>query len=462
MRRKRTAPTKSRTAQKIELLQNLINHPRTAAEERDAAQRMLKRVIEKARDNGEDVADARTAKTGGYRLPEVVYGDKYEQVKNMRLPDIAKLMRADIKIARKVGTKSSTPGALAAIDPLGDMPKEIRVSVTSEYFSGGGAIRMRVKNIPIEWGFVQEQDRWGDMRWVPSAAFAAVLTDLEVIHQAYNFDGSDSQVDYYHVNFYGSVDYERPAPPEDHTPEQPVREVPPQEVEQLREQSAAPRPPQELDAAQIEATAINAGMYDVRPVHKNDEIIGYTAQGGGSLYSALTPTGRILRLNHRSRPTAALWLQRNPVRARATTGTTRPHQAAPAAPSRAPGVTTSLMFARTKDERTTQIADLKAAVADEPDHARYAARLISHYEPGGTPADEPDHEDLMGVSLRIGAALSSDIQSIFRLTSHAAPAGRENPYHADYRRVREEDLRKRERRMAHARKRAANHAMTVK
>lgn len=218
MPRKPTTLTKSRTAQKIELLQNLINHPRTAAEEREAAQRMLKRVIERARDNGEDVTDTRTPKAGGYRLPEVVYGDKYKQVKGMRLPDIAKLMRADIKIARKVGTKSSTPGALATVDPLGDMPKEIKVSVTSEYFAGGGAIRMRVKNIPLEWGFVQKRDQWGDMRWVPSDAFEAVLTDLKVIHQAYNYDGSDSQVDYYHVNYYGSVDYDRPAPPQDPTP----------------------------------------------------------------------------------------------------------------------------------------------------------------------------------------------------------------------------------------------------
>ncbi|MFE8941169.1 hypothetical protein ACFYNX_27305 [Streptomyces sp. NPDC007872] len=449
MPRKRIPPTKSRTARKVELLQNLINHPRTAAEERDAAKRMLNRVIEKARDNGEDVTDTRTARSGGYRLPEVVYGDKYEQVKNMRLPDIAKLMRADIKIARKVGTKSSTPGALATVDPLGDMPKEIKVSVTSEYFAGGGAIRMRVKDIPLEWGFVQERDRWGDMRWVPSVAFAAVLTDLEVIHQAYNYDGSDSQVDYFHVNFYGSVDYERPAPPQNHTPEESVREVPPQKVEQPRSQSAVSRPPQKLSGAQIKATAIAAGMHDVRPVHKDDEVIGYTAQGSSGLYSALTTAGRILRLNHRSRPTAALWLQRNPVR---STAATKLCQAEPAAPSRKPDVSRSLY---TKTERETQIADLKAAVADEPDHARYAARLISHYESGGTLADEPDHEDLVDVSLRIGAALSSDIQAIFRRTSHAASAVKEHPYRADYRRVRRENLVKRQRRIAHAQRHTA-------
>ncbi|MFJ5635017.1 hypothetical protein ACIQF5_20560 [Streptomyces goshikiensis] len=448
MTRKRTKLTKSRTAQKIELLQNLINHPLTADEEREAARRMLKRVIEKARDKGEGVTDTRTAKAGGYRIPDILYGDKYEQVKGMWLPDIAKLMRADIKMARKVGTKSSPPGALAVVDPLGDMPKVIKVSVTSECFAGGGAIRMRVKNIPLEWGFVQKREQWGDIRWVPSDALEAVLTDLEVIHQAYNYDGTESQVDYFHVNYYGSVDYDRPTPPQDPTPEEPVPNAPSQDAGQPREQVTALQPPQRLSGAEIEATAIAAGMHDVRPVHKGHEIIGYTAQGSDGLYSALTSAGRILRLNHRSRPTAALWLQRNPIR---TTAATKPNPPEPATPSQSSHVSGSLRFVHTEAERTTQIADLKAAVADEADHARYTHRLISHYEPGGTLADEPDHEDLMGVSLRTGAALSSDIQAIYRRTSHADPVAKQSPYRADYRRVRKEDLLKRKRMSAHAR-----------
>ncbi|WP_327309791.1 hypothetical protein OG730_41650 (plasmid) [Streptomyces sp. NBC_01298] len=449
MPRKRTTPTKSRTAQKIELLQNLINHPRTEAEEREAAQRMLKRVIEKARDNGEEVTDTHTArKPGGYRLPEVVYGDKYEQVKGMRLQDIAKLMRADIKMARKVGAKSSAPGALATVDPLGDMPKEIKVSVTSEYFSGGGAIRMRVKNVPREWGFVRKRDPWGDMRWVPSDAFEAVLTDLKVIHQAYNYDGSDSQVDYFHVNYYGSVDYDRPAPQQDTTPEGPVTEAPEEDTAQPQDQTTTLRPPQRLSEARIEAAAHAAGMQDVRPVHEDGELIGYTAQSRHGLYAALMPTGRILRLNHRSRHTVALWLQRNPVRT--TTSSTRPNRSKSAAPGGTPTASGLLMFAYTEAERTTHIADLKTAAADEPDHVRYAARLISHYEPGGTLADEPDHEDLMGVSLRIGAALSNDIQAIYRRTSPADPAAKQRRYRADYRRVRNEDRLSRSRRSGRA------------
>ncbi|MFE2852691.1 hypothetical protein ACFXJO_16365 [Streptomyces lavendulae] len=247
------------------------------------------------------------------------------------------------------------------------------------------------------------------------------------------------------------VDYDRPAPPQDLTPEGPVPDASAQEAGQPRQQVTALRPPQQLSGAEIEATAIAAGMHGVHPVHKDDEIIGYTALGSDGLYSALTLAGRIVRLNHRGRPTAALWLQRNPDR---TTAATKLNPPEPATPSQAPLVSGSLRFFHTKAERAAQIADLKAAVADKADHARYAHRLISHYKPGGTLADEPDHEDLMDVSLRIGAALSNDIQAIYRRTSHADPVDKHSAYRADYRRVRQEDLLKRKRRSAQARRTA--------
>ncbi|MGR7000808.1 hypothetical protein ACU686_26610 [Yinghuangia aomiensis] len=59
------------------------------------------------------------------------------------------------------------------------MPAQIKVSITSQYYSGGGAIDIRVKNIPTEWGFVEEKDIWGHLRAVPSPALRAVLDDLE-------------------------------------------------------------------------------------------------------------------------------------------------------------------------------------------------------------------------------------------------------------------------------------------
>jgi hypothetical protein len=47
---------------------------------------------------------------------------------------------------------------------------------------------------------------WGEPRWVPGPELNAILAALKEIHGAYNFDGSDSMVDYYHVNYYGQVE----------------------------------------------------------------------------------------------------------------------------------------------------------------------------------------------------------------------------------------------------------------
>lgn len=192
----------TKAQKKIGLLWALIDHPRTGEAERDAARRMLQRILDKAKAEGIQINDC------GW-VDRRVYGSKYEQSKDMRLPDIAKLMREDIKMARKVGKQMSEPGAIAVIDALGTMPTQIKVSVTSQYYSGGGSIDITVKNIPDEWGFV-EAERYGRPCIVPSPAFQAVLADLRVIHAAYNYDGSDILTDYFDQKYLGSVDYERP------------------------------------------------------------------------------------------------------------------------------------------------------------------------------------------------------------------------------------------------------------
>lgn len=195
--------TASKTQTKIQSLQAFIDHPRTGEEERDTARRMLQRILDKAAASGIKVnrygwVDRRT------------YGTKYDQVRGIRLPDIAKLMRQDVKLARKLGAAPAEPGAVALMDALGSMPAQIKVSVTSEYYAGGGAIHIRIKNIPTEWGFVDELDMWGNTRQVPSPALRAVLDDLEVIHWAYNYDGSDITTDLFDRNYLGHVHYERP------------------------------------------------------------------------------------------------------------------------------------------------------------------------------------------------------------------------------------------------------------
>ncbi|MFJ2882439.1 hypothetical protein ACIQGT_14040 [Streptomyces sp. NPDC093108] len=193
----------TKTQKKIKNLQALIDHERTGEPERDAARRMIKRIHDTAKRDGV------TLKANGW-VDTRVYGDKYDTVRNLALPAIAKLMRQDVKLARKLGQEAAEPGALALMDALGVMPAEIKVSITSRYYSGGGSIDIRVKNIPDDWGFVKEEDTHGYVRTVPSPALAAVLADLKVIHWSYNFDGGDPYAEYAHRNYLGSVDYDRP------------------------------------------------------------------------------------------------------------------------------------------------------------------------------------------------------------------------------------------------------------
>jgi hypothetical protein len=193
----------TKTQTKIQYLRNLIDHERTPEEERDTARRMLQRLLDKAKEAGVTITPA------GWVDPRS-YGEKYDQVRNLRLTDIAKLMRQDIKLARQLGKQQPEPGAVAVMDALGTMPAQIKISVTTQYYAGGGAIDIRVKNIPADWGYVEEADRWGHMRTVPSPALRAVLDDLEAIHWSYNYDGSDAMTDHFDRRFWGGVEYERP------------------------------------------------------------------------------------------------------------------------------------------------------------------------------------------------------------------------------------------------------------
>ncbi|MGW3932919.1 hypothetical protein ACWECC_33220 [Streptomyces microflavus] len=205
----------NRAMKKVWLLENLLFHQGTGAEERDAAARMLDRAIAAARKSGQVIKKDEGGDTGtwhGYRLPDVRYGARYQEVENLTTTQIAKRIRADIKLARKVEAKlgTATGSEVSVVDSLAalaTMPRQIKVSVRSEYFSGGSAIDVRVYNLPEKgWGYVRETDMWGKPRWVPGPELRPILTALEELHGAYNFDGSDSMVDYFHVNYYGHVD----------------------------------------------------------------------------------------------------------------------------------------------------------------------------------------------------------------------------------------------------------------
>ena len=139
---------------------------------------------------------------------EISYGNKYEQVKGYGLTAIAKLIRADIKQAKQDGL----------------LPAHWKYSVRTEKFAGGGSIEVTATNCvdawvpedftkcainsgchePTKYHYYQKCDGAEHLTEEAEAA----LKVLKQIHGAYNFDGSESMVDYFHVNYYGHAEIE--------------------------------------------------------------------------------------------------------------------------------------------------------------------------------------------------------------------------------------------------------------
>lgn len=148
--------------------------------------------------------EASTGK-GDPEMYERSYGPKYEP--GLDTAEIAKRIRASVKTLVKAGT----------------LPADWKYSVRTDRFAGGSAIRVRATSPrPImvmtsdeQW---EAQVRGGDPvrhpetgEWVRhygeshTVEAAAVYAILKVEQAAYNFDGSETQVDYWDVNYYGEV-----------------------------------------------------------------------------------------------------------------------------------------------------------------------------------------------------------------------------------------------------------------
>lgn len=193
-----------RTAVKIEALTVLMNHPKTSAEEADAARRALARICITQNEQDKDTEDYQRFYNAGHWR-----GSKYEESRRLGLAEIAKLMRQDIKIARKVGKVAPGTTDLAVLDPIADAPAQIKISIRSGYFSGGGAIDVTISNVPAEWGWTEQEvdDGYGNqMRKVATPAMAAFKEAIEQIHRAYNYDNSDTQADYFERHYWGHVE----------------------------------------------------------------------------------------------------------------------------------------------------------------------------------------------------------------------------------------------------------------
>lgn len=189
--------TTTKAQKKIGLLNALISHPRTGEAERDAARRMLARVIAKARTEGIQLGE------NGI-VDHRAYGAKYDHTHTMDIADIAKQVREDIKLARKIAKLTVEPGALATRDALANAPAQMKFGVRISRFSGGCALDVRIKNVPADWWTERTDDR-GDTGKFATAALKGVAAELKQIMDAYNHDGSDLLTDYFDVRFYGHV-----------------------------------------------------------------------------------------------------------------------------------------------------------------------------------------------------------------------------------------------------------------
>jgi len=117
-----------------------------------------------------------------------IYGPKYDE--NLSTTEIAKRFRSDVK------------AALAA----GELPKGLKLSVRTDYFSMGSSIDVRIKEVPGLRVRNPERETNQDAPWATPEAWA-LKERLQGMLDAYNHDGSQPEVDHYDVNFYGHIQF---------------------------------------------------------------------------------------------------------------------------------------------------------------------------------------------------------------------------------------------------------------
>jgi len=106
-------------------------------------------------------------------------GSKYQQVKNLDIKEIAKLIRNDLKKF-----------------------KDCKFSVSIQRYAGGRSVHIKLMNCSTISKFVKI-DRDNDYLSLSFSKDFAKKID-EIVNQ-YNFDKSHAMSDYFHVNFYSHI-----------------------------------------------------------------------------------------------------------------------------------------------------------------------------------------------------------------------------------------------------------------
>lgn len=134
-------------------------------------------------------------------MADTVYGPKFERA--LTTTQIAARFRADVKAAMA----------------RGELPR-VTLHVRTKYFSGGSSIDVDVVAVPAgfpvlnaartRWEAAHPHDFLGnhpdpELRWRHAERTRTLLEQLGAMLNAYNYDGSDIQSDYFNVRFYGHV-----------------------------------------------------------------------------------------------------------------------------------------------------------------------------------------------------------------------------------------------------------------
>ncbi|MFE3800292.1 hypothetical protein KHQ06_25735 [Nocardia tengchongensis] len=152
---------------RIQRLRSLIEHPRTGAAERAAAQRMLDRLLSKS---------AATSVRPGDRN----YGARHAHPgRHASLSRIAEMIADDIALAR-MATLADGEGDLAVISALLKAPAQLTYTVEAPAQAG---ILITVGAVPAAWAT--------DADGFDSVALRALVAELTELMNAYNHDGAE-------------------------------------------------------------------------------------------------------------------------------------------------------------------------------------------------------------------------------------------------------------------------------
>lgn len=124
----------------------------------------------------------------------VSYGSKYEETKGLDITEVAKLIKKDLRAEFK----------------------GYKWSVTTERYSGGQSLKVKLKDAPSdfqlynpEWlAHYEETGRYNRELEQYTGSAKDLMQRARAIVESYNYDGSDAMVDYFNVRFYESVKFD--------------------------------------------------------------------------------------------------------------------------------------------------------------------------------------------------------------------------------------------------------------